>query len=165
MNLIFRLLWVILTVRRRGRMGATDLSRFSLRCWPNDLDSNWHMNNGRYLTVMDLGRLDLILRTGLWRVMRERKWYPVVGTAKITFRRSIGPFDRFDLTTQILGWDEKWLYIEHRMEKDGVLMARGLVKGIFLSPDGKVPMADLIAAAGYEGDTPQMDPGAVEALS
>ena len=86
-------------------METTDEGRFSLRCWPNDLDSNFHMNNGRYMTVMDLGRLDLILRTGLWRVMRERKWYPVVGSAKITFRRSVNVFEAFELTTQILGWE------------------------------------------------------------
>ena len=165
MNLIFRLIWVILTARGRGRMGTTDESRFSLRCWPNDLDSNFHMNNGRYMTVMDLGRLDLILRTGLWRVMRERKWYPVVGSAKITFRRSVNMFEAFELTTQILGWDEKWLYIEHRMERGGKLLAIGHIKGLFLSPEGKVPMADLAAAAGHEGPSPEVDPDIVAALA
>ena len=31
-----------------------------MRVWPNDLDTNAHMNNGRYLTLMDLGRFDLM---------------------------------------------------------------------------------------------------------
>src|SRR6185503_3961101 len=34
-------------------------SNLSLRVWPNDLDLNIHVNNGRYLTLMDLGRMDL----------------------------------------------------------------------------------------------------------
>ncbi|MCK5749154.1 MAG: thioesterase family protein [Oricola sp.] len=165
MNLIFRLIWVILTARGRGRMETTDEGRFSLRCWPNDLDSNFHMNNGRYMTVMDLGRLDLILRTGLWRAMRERKWYPVVGSAKITFRRSVNVFEAFELTTQILGWDEKWLYIEHRMERGGKLLAVGHIKGLFLSPEGKVPMTDLASAAGHDGPSPEVDPDIVAALA
>lgn len=165
MNLIFRLIWVILTARARGPMGVTEEGRFSLRCWPNDLDTNLHMNNGRYLTVMDLGRLDLILRTGLWTAMRRRKWYPVVGSAKITFRRSLNAFEAFDLTTQVIGWDDKWLYIEHRMERDGKLMAQAFVKGLFLGPDGKVPMAELVAAIGHGHGSPGLDPEVVAALA
>ena len=139
--------------------------RVTLRCWPNDLDTNLHMNNGRYLTIMDLGRLDLILRTGLLPVMRSRKWYPVIATARIGFRRSINVFDRFDLTTRVIGWDEKWLYIEHRMERGDKVMAQAFVKGLFLGPDGKVPMAELIAAAGHRGPSPEIDPEILAALA
>ncbi|MCI5077830.1 thioesterase family protein [Oricola sp.] len=165
MNLLFRLIQVLLTLKRRGPMSALDESRLTLRCWPNDLDTNLHMNNGRYLTVMDLGRFDLIMRTGLWPIMRERKWYPVVGSAKITFRRSLNAFDRFDLTTRILGWDEKWLYMEHRMERDGKLMAHGLIKGLFLGPDGKVPMDQLVAAVGYHDASPELASEVISALA
>lgn len=165
MNLIFRLLWVIATARRRGRMDVLAEGRFALRCWPNDLDSNLHMNNGRYLTIMDLGRLDLILRSGLWRVMRTRKWYPVIGSARITFRRSIEPFQRFELVTRVIGWDDKWLYIEHRMERGGKVMAQAFVRGLFIGPDGKIPMAELVAAAGHDGAPTAPDPDVVAALA
>ncbi|QKV19715.1 thioesterase family protein [Oricola thermophila] len=165
MNLVFRMIQVMLTAMLGGRMDVTEEGRVRLRCWPNDLDINLHMNNGRYLTIMDLGRLDLLLRTGLWRTMRERKWYPVVAAEKIAFRRSLNAFDTFELTTQVIGWDEKWLYIEHRMERDGNVMAQAFIKGLFLGPEGKVPMADLVAAAGHEGPSPEMDPKVVESLS
>jgi len=165
MNLIFRMIWLLMTAKRRGRMGATDEGRVRLRCWPNDLDINMHMNNGRFLTIMDLGRLDLIMRTGLWPVMRARKWYPVVGTAKISFRRSINVFETFELTTQVIGWDEKWLYIEHRMEREGKVIAIGHIKGLFLGPDGKVPMAELVGAMGHDPVSPEMDPDMVAALA
>lgn len=165
MNLIFRMIWVLLTARRRGKLGVTEEGRVRLRCWPNDLDTNLHMNNGRYLTIMDLGRLDLILRSGLWRAMRDRKWYPVVAAEKISFRRSLNAFETFELTTQVIGWDEKWLYIEHRMERDGKVMAQAHIKGLFLGPDGKVPMAELVAAAGHDGPAPAMAPEIVAALA
>jgi len=165
MNLIVRMIWLLMTAKRRGRMGATDEGRVQLRCWPNDLDINMHMNNGRFLTIMDLGRLDLIMRTGLWPVMRARKWYPVVGTAKISFRRSINVFETFELTTQVIGWDEKWLYIEHRMEREGKVIAIGHIKGLFLGPDGKVPMAELVGAMGHDPVSPEMDPDMVAALA
>ncbi len=65
MNLIFRLLGLLLTTRWRGRLGPLEESVLKLRVWPVDLDVNLHMNNGRYLSVMDLNRVDVILRTGL----------------------------------------------------------------------------------------------------
>ena len=165
MNLVIRMIWLLLTVRGRTRLGVIQEGRMRLRCWPNDLDTNMHMNNGRYLTIMDLGRLDLILRTGLLPVMKKRKWFPVVASAKISFRRSINAFETFELTTQVIGWDDKWLYMEHRMERGGKVMARAFVKGVFLGPDGKVPMAELVGAMGHDGPSPEIDPDVVAALA
>src|SRR5207253_9062755 len=36
-------------------------------------DTNGHMNNGRYLTLLDLGRLDLLLRIGAARPAMRKK--------------------------------------------------------------------------------------------
>ena len=65
MNLFLRLIRVLLTIRSRGQLAPFEDSVLTFRVWPGDLDLNVHMNNGRYLTVMDLGRLDLMARTGL----------------------------------------------------------------------------------------------------
>ena len=44
-----------------------------MRVWPNDLDTNAHMNNGRYLTLMDLGRFDLMTQCGLVGTVLKKK--------------------------------------------------------------------------------------------
>ena len=38
-----------------------------MRVLPNDLDLLWHMNNGRYLSLMDQGRVDLMVRRACGR--------------------------------------------------------------------------------------------------
>ena len=43
-----------------------DVRASPFRVWPHDLDTSLHMNNGRYWTLMDLGRADLMIRSGLW---------------------------------------------------------------------------------------------------
>jgi hypothetical protein len=43
------------------------------RCWPNDLDLNWHMNNSRYLRECDFGRISILFETGLWNALLKRK--------------------------------------------------------------------------------------------
>jgi len=115
MNLWFRLLHLIITSLFRPRLTPTDVSRLRYRVWPHDLDLSMHMNNGRYWTIMDLGRADLMLRTGVWRAMVRNGWSPIVNAGKIRFRRELRLFQPFTLETRIVTWAETFLVIEHRV--------------------------------------------------
>ena len=116
MNLILRMIKVLVAALFGQRLGVLDSSILTFRVWPNDLDINLHMNNGRYLTIMDLGRADLMIRCGLGKVILKRRWMPVLGAVTIQYRRSLSPFQGFRLRTRILCWDEKWVFLEHRVE-------------------------------------------------
>jgi acyl-CoA thioesterase FadM len=119
-NLWFRLLWLLATFSFRRRLTPPlDVSDLTFRVWPLDLDTSLHMNNGRYWTLMDLGRTDLMLRSGLWRAVLRHKWTPVVSAAKIRFRRELKLFTPFRLETRILCWAENWLVMEHRILSQG----------------------------------------------
>ncbi len=87
MNLYIRLfaLWIRLFFSKKQH--PLELTARFFRVWPNDLDFNFHMNNGRYLTIMDLGRFDLMGKTKLWKLALKRGWMPVLGSAKIRFFR------------------------------------------------------------------------------
>jgi acyl-CoA thioesterase FadM len=156
MNLILRLLVVLFSSWFRPRLHVLDESVLTLRVWPTDLDLNGHMNNGRYLTVMDLGRFDLIIRTGLGRVVARRRWSPLVASATIRFRKSLRPFARYQLRSRIVCWDEKWFFLEQRFERVGELVATGLVKGLFRGACGSVPSADVLDALSLAVPSPAM---------
>ena len=85
MNLILRLIKVLVAALFGQRLGVLDSSILTFRVWPNDLDINLHMNNGRYLTIMDLGRADLMIRCGLGKVILKRRWMPVLGAVTIQY--------------------------------------------------------------------------------
>ena len=146
--MLFRLLRVLATCLMRPRVGFLDESAIRLRVWPNDLDANLHMNNSRYLLAMDVGRWELVMRTGLWRELLRRRWFPVVGSATLRFRRPLDPFQRYRLVTRLVAWDEKWCFVEQRFERDGHVHAVGRVKALFRGPQGHVPSSALLAAAG-----------------
>ncbi|NCD21010.1 MAG: thioesterase, partial [Actinobacteria bacterium] len=55
MNLVFRLWWLRLRARRRGQLSVWDVARTPFRVLPTDLDLLFHMNNGKYLSILDLG--------------------------------------------------------------------------------------------------------------
>ena len=48
-------------LRRRGHLPPTGVSRIRLTTLPTDIDLLRHMNNGRYLSLFDLGRWDLLV--------------------------------------------------------------------------------------------------------
>ena len=131
-------------------------SRVAFRVMPNDCDINFHMNNGRYLTFMDLGRVHLMRQVRLIKTIIAEKWMPVLAAAEITFIRSLVPFQRFELVTQLMGWDEKYVYIEQKFESHGKLYAHAFVKAVFLKAGQVVPNAEVVAKAGYSGPVPPM---------
>ena len=152
MVLLFRTLWKGLTLRFRSPLEALGTSVLAFRVWPNDLDVNVHMNNGRFLSVMDLGRFDLTFRTGLGRAMLRNRWKPLVGGVTIRYRRSLDPFERYELHTRLLGWDAKWFFLEQRFLKGGRdLAAEGVVRALFRGKGGNVPVAEVLRQMGYEG--------------
>ena len=64
MNLWFRLAFLILSSVFRPKIDpVAETSHLRFRVWPHDLDTSMHLNNGRYWTLMDLGRADLMLRS------------------------------------------------------------------------------------------------------
>lgn len=154
--LLLRFLWTMIRARFRERLGPMDESLLRLRVWPNDIDVNLHLNNGRYLTIMDLGRMDLVARSGILGQALRRRWYPLVGSAAIRFIRSLDPFQLYELRTRILGWDEKWFYLEQRFERDGNPVAIGWIQGLFRGKDGNVPPRELLRMAGSELESPPL---------
>lgn len=148
--MLLRLAGVVTRGLLLPRLSLLDESRIRLRVWPNDLDSNRHMNNSRYLLAMDVGRWDLIVRSRSLALLRRRRWWPVVGSATLRFRRSLGPFRRYTLATRLVAWDDKWTVLEQRFLVGDKLHAVGRVKALFRGPQGNVPTAELLAAAGCD---------------
>lgn len=160
MNLILRLLYVLLRSLRGARLGPLDESVIPLRVLPTDLDTNLHLNNGRFLTLMDLGCVDLLVRLGVVREMRRRRWGGVVASAAVRFRRPLTLFQRFHLHTRLLCWDDRWFYMEHRLVRGGETAAVALVKARFMAADGRrLAPAEVVAATEHAMLSPPMPAG------
>jgi acyl-CoA thioesterase FadM len=157
MLLIFRTLWKALTLRFRPPLDPLGTSVLVFRVWLNDLDLNIHMNNGRFLSVMDLGRYDLTFRIGLGRVMFRNRWQGLVGGVTMRYRRSLAPFERYELHTRLLGGDEKWFFLEQRfLNRKGELTAEGVVRALFRGQAGTIPVAEVLRQMGFEGTPPAL---------
>jgi len=125
-----------------------------LRIWPDDLDVYGHVNNGRFLTLMDQGRYDSLVRTGLGRALLAHRMKPLVAGATIEFRRELKAFQSASLHSRIAGWDDQALYFEHRLERGGQLCAHGLVRLVTKQGRRTVPPAECFALIGFHEPSP-----------
>lgn len=156
-NKLLRTLWRVLRSRRRPPVTVTEVARLDLRVRPTDIDVLGHMNNGVYLSIADLGRLDLLARCGMWAQMRRHGWYSVVQNATITYRRSLDAGQRYTLETRFVGVDERSVYVEQRFVVDGQIAARLHVRWRFLRRGGgNVPMPEFLDASGLAANAPEV---------
>lgn len=159
MNVIWRTLLTIWRAKAAARRGGTippsSVGRIRLRTLPTDLDLLGHMNNGRYASLFDLGRFDLLIRTGVWPVLAERGWYGVVASETLTFRKSLRLWQRFEVESRLMGHDERSVYLVHRAVVDGEVYAEMIVRTRFLRRSGgTVPHEELFAALHRPDDLP-----------
>ena len=148
MNLLWRtILHFLAPTRPVSSPFEVVVSRF--RVLPTDLDVNGHLNNGRYLSISDIARLDLLQAAGLWRQLRRRGWYPVVASSTVSFRKSLKPWQRFDIESRFLGVVGHDVYLEQRFVVRGEIYAQLFVRGRFLKDAvGHVPTDELLALLG-----------------
>ena len=123
-------------IRPLPPLGVLDEDRLRLRVWPNDIDLNLHMNNARFLSIMDYARAHLLARTRLLEHIIHSRWRPLAGAVWITYRRSLPLFSAFSLSSRMVCWDERWFYIEQTFVGREGLAAVGWVKGILRDARG-----------------------------
>ena len=149
MLLLFRFLITMLSSGLRRRIGPLDPATVYFRALPHDCDLNFHLNAGRYVSFMDIARVELIARMRILRRVLKRGWRPIGGGIQVTYRKSVMPMERFSITSRIVAWDEKWFYVEHLVHKqDGTLAATGLMRTLFRGPNGNVAPRELLALLG-----------------
>ena len=165
MNLFFRLFWILIESLFRKRLHPLSESILHMRVLPNDLDVNMHMNNGRFLSIMDLGRVDLLVRTDLAKILLSHRWQPLVGAVNIRYKLSLMPFQRYRIHTKVIGWDEKWFYIEQRFERRNRTIAVGLVKALFRGKGRNIPPERTLKLLGVNIDPPKMPEKVLKWLS
>lgn len=144
MNLYVRLLRVLLAAVLKPRVFYTQVIECGFRVWPHDIDLFGHMNNGRYLQIMDVARMDWMIRTGVAGTIRRNRWAPLLGGGFIRFRHSLHFLQPFRVSTRLLGWDHRWFFLEHVfLDSRGRCLAKGISRAALRSKGKWVPTADV----------------------
>ncbi|EEW27019.1 thioesterase family protein [Rhodobacter ferrooxidans] len=125
-------------------------------CWPWDLDPWVELNNGRTLTLYDLGRIPLGQRTGLHAVLKARGWGMTVAGNTTRYRRRVQMFDRLEMHSRCIGWDARFLYIEQSMWKGADCTSHMLLRSAVTSKAGIVAPVEVLQALGQDPQSPPL---------
>lgn len=125
-------------------------SAINMRVWPWDIDMFMELNNGRYLTLMDIGRFELGERMGLFKALKKNQWGLMVGAVSTRYRRRLRPFQKFKLRTKILYFDDRWFYFRQWFVTASGAHASFLVRTAVVSKGGLVPTSNVVKAMGID---------------
>lgn len=113
MNLYFRLLRVLFGCLFEPALHYASPIETRFRVLPHDLDAFGHMNNGRYLQIMDVARMHWMTRTGVASAIRRNRWAPILGGGLVRYRYSLRIWETYRVRSRLLCWDEQWFFLEH----------------------------------------------------
>lgn len=124
--------------------------------WPWDIDIFLDLNNGRVLTLFDLGRLGLFQRMGILKALKTKGWYGTVAGTAIRYRKRITMFQKLELRTRIVGWDDRFTYFEQAFWRGDDCAAHAVVRTAITSGKGIVPTVDVARALGLPEVSPDL---------
>ncbi len=145
---LFRFLATSLKALRAPALPPEGVAETQFRCRPWDLDMFMEMNNGRILTLYDLGRFDLAIRSGLARTLKQQGWGLVVAGSTIRYRKRIKLFDKVTIRSQVVGIDQRWIYVKQSMWIKGEPASSVLLRTGVTSRGRSVETEQVIKALG-----------------
>ena len=157
MNLFFRLFYILLFSRFRLKVELLGPCRTPFMVWLSDLDILRHMNNGRYFSILDLARLDYMIRAGFYQKVDQAGYYPVVVAETIRFRKSLQLHQKFFVESCVLAWDSKAFIIGHEFKIKNEVVANAVIRARFLKKSGgAVSPAEILKLVDYNQESPQL---------
>jgi acyl-CoA thioesterase FadM len=159
-----RLAWHRWQARRAPLLGPFDLHHITTRIMPWDIDPFGELNNGRTLTLYDLGRLALFDRMGLEARITAQGWRPTIAGISVRYRRRITVFDTLQMASRVIGWDARFFYMDQSLWRAGDCCNQILARTAFTTGVGIVPTDKVAQTAGWQGTSPPL-PDWVQAWS
>lgn len=159
-----RLFRILIKAKCGSLLNMDEESVVKIRVFVGDIDIYPELNNGRHLTMMDMGRLDLAQRTGLLRTVHKKNWGFVVAGASVRYRHRLKAFQHYQLHTRIVATDDRWFYFHQYTARKRRIHSSALVRAGIASKQGLVPVKKVLDALGKSDWNPGM-PEWVEAWS
>lgn len=124
MNLFFRRLWVLISASLSAKTAPLDRANvLTYRVWFTDQDMFMHMTNSRYLSFSDLARLNLLIRTGIMKALKQNGWRLDICGQTRTITRMLKAPQAFRMTCEIEGWSDQHIAFHHAFSRRGATHA------------------------------------------
>lgn len=122
-----------------------------------ECDMFLHKSNSTYFTELDIVRTDALCRLfGKFFDQYALKYnsapYIPVAAVQATFKKEIKPYARYDVTSRVLSWDDKWLFLLSKFTLPGQknrTACTAITKYVFKHGKKTIPPKEYLEACGY----------------
>ncbi len=153
----FRMAKELAIHKNKPGLGMLDTHVSRHMCWPWDLDLWMELNNGRTLTLFDLGRLPLSQRIGMMAVLKQSKWGMTVAGVSVRYRKRIRVFETVEMRSRSVGWDDRFIYLDQSMwNRANECTTQGLFRMAITSSSGIVSPREVARQLGFEHPSPDL---------
>lgn len=145
MNMLLRFFIMITLLKRELKAASTaqTLSQDELtapvvstyRILPQDMGWRNHLPNYRYLSFIELNITHWLISCCHKKGIKTLRW--VLAMQEVVYLKPVSFLDKLQVSSTLLGWDEKYLYFEHRFFVKHELRAVGLSKIVLIDARGK----------------------------
>ena len=139
----FRLLIAMISAKFKTKLKGTETATKSFIVWITDIDVSV-MNHATIMTVLETGRIDFMVRTNFFKVATKHKWFFPSQAISIQYYRPLKIFQKADIHTRISYVDEKWIYVEQKIERKGKIVAACIVKSTIKKGRETVPTSEIM---------------------
>ncbi|MCP4331560.1 MAG: thioesterase [Gammaproteobacteria bacterium] len=146
----------LVRARFRSPLALEDTGFLPCRVGLTDIDPFRELNHARQIAYFEMARWDFSSRVGFIPLMRQRRWGFSVGGISIRYRRRLTLLQSFEVTTEIICHDERWIYLLQEIIRDGQKYSSALVKAGVVSKTGLVPVPELLEALGRADWNPEV---------
>ena len=137
-------------------MGMGDVHVSHHVCWPWDIDMFAELNNGRTLSLYDLGRLPMARRAGFLKLVRAQRWGMSMAGVTVRYRHRVTMFQRFEMRSGSLGRDKRFLYLHQTMWRKGRALSSAVYRVAVTDTNGIIDTQHVVEAMGIPDWNPKM---------
>lgn len=120
---------------------------------PWDVDLNLHLNNAKYAEYFNRAQAEHFMRTRYIGALLQHGWVTFIATTNIGFLRAVPPLRRFEVHTQLVGCDDKYVYCEQSMTVGDRVMATAVQRMVVVDRAG-AKVSPAVALSRLLGDVP-----------
>ncbi|MBP3946959.1 acyl-CoA thioesterase [Psychrobacter sp. K31L] len=104
------------------------------RILPHDMGFRDHLPNYRYLSFIELNITRWVMKHCHQKGIKPLNW--VIAMQEMIYLKQIKFLDKMTLSSEVAGWDHKYVYFEHRFFVKNQLMGVGMTKFVFTDDNG-----------------------------
>ncbi len=148
----FRSAYAMARMRKLPKISPFESASVFTHIMPWDLDPFMELNNGRTLTLYDIGRFAWGARCGMNEAYRDHGYGITVAGAMVRYRKRVTVFQRIEISAQCVGMDDRFFYVVQNMKRGDEFVGQSLLRKAVLRDRKMVAPTEMLVSLGYDVD-------------